>query len=109
MRFRAPSSDDDDESELPAAKRHKTEEQRSTIIASLNVLNDDCLHVILSHLKSDDLNSIAICNRRLCQLRSHCDFDQSRSGTIICSVGSSIVSLYKKIVEKEWSNIFSGN
>jgi hypothetical protein len=49
-------------------KCQKTEENSTFPIDSLN---DDCLFCILSHLSPDDLNLIAISNRRFCDLRSN--------------------------------------
>ena len=75
----------------------------------MDSLNDDCLVSILSNLPVDDLNTVAMCNRRFRDARSSDSLDQTRTGTIILSGGSTALSLFNAIVENNWNAVFSGN
>lgn len=76
---------------------------------SLGSLNDDCLLQILSYLPADDLNSIAMCNRRYRVARANEDLDQTRTGTIFIPAGSSVDSFLNAIHDKGWNQVFEGN
>lgn len=72
-------------------------------------LNDDCLSNMLSHLVSEDLDSVGMCSQRLCNMRHNDPLDQTRTGTIVCTEGNTIRSLLKRIKKEEMEKVFSGN
>jgi hypothetical protein len=63
---------------------------------------------ISSHLSTDVLNFIAIFNCGLCGLRSNDKLDQTRTGTIVTSEGSTVCSLLNTIAKNDWNTAFSG-
>ena len=91
-------------------KRRKIDQRQNIKAESLmDSLNDDCLVSIFSNLPVDDLNTVAMCSRRFRDARSSDSLDQTRTGTIILSEGSTTLSLFNAIVENNWNNVFSGN
>jgi len=71
-------------------------------------VNDDCLHLILSHLPYEDLNSLTIMSRRYRKAQSNPKLDQTRSGTIVCTEGSTVSSVFRAIEAGEWDRVFTG-
>mmetsp|Transcript_9755 Transcript_9755/g.17774 ORF Transcript_9755/g.17774 Transcript_9755/m.17774 type:complete len:80 (+) Transcript_9755:204-443(+) len=51
---------------------------------------------MLSHLVSEDYDSVGMCSQRLCNMRNKDPLDQTRAGTIVCTEGTTIRSLFKK-------------
>ena len=92
----------------PQSKRRKIKKKQKT--ESLpEGLNDDCLINMLSHLVSEDLDSVGMCSQRLCNMRNKDPLDQTRTGTIVCTEGTTIRSLLKRIKKEEMEKVFSGN
>ena len=92
------------------AKRRKIGQHQNIKADSLmDSLSDDCLVSILSNLPVDDLNTVAMCSRRFRGARSSDSLDQTRTGTIILSEGSTMRSLLNAIVDNNWNDVFSGN
>ena len=95
--------------EQPAKRRKIGQHQNNKADSLMDSLNDDCLVSIFSNLPVDDLNTVAMCNRRFRDARSSDSLDQTRTGTIILSEGSTALSLFNAIVENNWNDVFSGN
>jgi hypothetical protein len=57
----------------------------------------------------DDLNTVALCNRRFRDARSSDSLDQTRTGTFILSEGSTALSLFNAVIENNWKDVFAGN
>jgi hypothetical protein len=75
----------------------------------MDIVSDDCLVSILSNLPVDDLNTVALCNRRFRDARSSDSLDQTHTGTFILSEGSTALSLFNAVVENNWKDVFAGN
>lgn len=56
----------------------------------------------------DDLNTVALCNRRFRDARSSDSLDQTRTGTFILSEGSTALSLFNAVIENNWKDFFAG-
>ena len=69
------------------AKRRKIDHPQNKAESLMDSLNDDCLVSIFSNLPVDDLNTVAMCNRRFRDARSRDSLDQTRTGTMILSAG----------------------
>jgi len=54
----------------PQAKRRKTDKQNSKAESRMDIVSDECLVPILSILPVDDLNTVALCNRRFRDART---------------------------------------
>jgi hypothetical protein len=61
---------------------------------------------MLSHLASEDLDSVGMCSQRLCNMRHKDPLDQTRTGTIACTEGNTIRSLLKRIKKEEMEKVF---
>jgi hypothetical protein len=57
----------------------------------------------------DDLNTVALFNRRFRDARSSDSLDQTRTGTFILSEGSTVLSLFHAVIENNWKDVFAGN
>jgi hypothetical protein len=93
----------------PQAKRRKTDKQNSKAESRMDIVSDECLVPILSILPVDDLNTVALCNRRFRDARSSDSLDQTRTGSFILSEGSTALSLFNAVVENNWKDVFAGN
>lgn len=91
----------------PQSKRRKVKKTNNKKTESLpEGLNDDCLSNMLSHLVSEDLDSVGMCSQRLCNMRHKDPLDQTRTGTIACTEGNTIRSLLKRIKKEEMEKVF---
>ena len=99
--------DESDEQERPA-KIPRIEPPSHE--ACFDDVNGDCLHLIMTHLHFDDLNSVAQCSRHCRDARSNPELDQTRSGTIICREGSTVMSIFRAARAGHWGErVFVGN
>jgi hypothetical protein len=71
-----PGGDELQESE---SQPRKNDKQNSKAESLMDIVSDDCLVSILSNLPVDDLNTVALCNRRFRDARSSDSLDQTRT------------------------------
>lgn len=116
MATRKASFDADDDSEHPIKRRRvlQQEEQRDSAATDppsprLDTLNDDCLLRVFSYSATQDLNNLAMVNRRLCAIRAHESLDQTREGILTITDGCTFESFCNTIVDNDWAEDFQGN
>lgn len=98
----------DDES-APSLSSSRTD---SSCCPLLDFLNDNVLTGILTFLHYEDLNTVAICNRRLRTIRANPSLNQTRSGTIVFEEDGgrdSFTRLVEMIRQRRLANVFQGN
>ena len=96
-----------DEQERPA-KIPRIEPPRHE--ACFDDVNGDCLHLIMTYLHFEDLNSVAQCSRHCRDARGNPELDQTRSGTIVCREGSTVLSIFRAARAGRWGErVFVGN
>ena len=78
-------------------------------LTSLCGLKDDFAINILSFLHFEDLNSFVICSQCCHEARNDSLLNQTRTGTIVFSEGSTCLAIYDAIMDHGWSSIFQGN
>jgi hypothetical protein len=59
-----------DELQASESQRRKNDKQNSKAESLMDIVSNDCLVSILSNLPVDDLNTVALCNRRFRDARS---------------------------------------
>lgn len=98
---------------IEQVKEHRQEEGKQTdAVASFDDLNTDVLVNILSflNLTRDEMDDISVLSRGFAEARNHPSFDQTRTATIVCKSGTTILDLYKKIASKGWAEgVFSSD
>lgn len=102
-------AEEDGGDENPSKRRRVEEEHTFAMPSSLDDINNDCVLLILKYLSAENLNSVAICNRRYREVRSHESLDQARTGTIVCSENTTPVYVRRAFVSQQWHHVFTGN